>query len=116
MIKNIYMSYKEYGELLPEYKRICNNICGIGTIVGLFFYWKGWMTLLKWYFGERWERVGVPQEHPLTDASIMFVGLPLSLWSGIIFAGFAYSVIKVISYNDAVSLTIKIKYPRHWLR
>ena len=115
MIRNFYSIFREYEDLMPEYKRICDNINGIGTVVGLGIYWLGWLNLMKWYFGTIWDSVGGQQGHLLSEAVLIGCGLPLSLWGGVIFAGAAYAATRKIQHSDAISLTIRFIYPRHWL-
>lgn len=106
--------FKEYYLLKEKYQRIAQSSGGMGLVSGFFLYWLGWANLAGLFIGRT--PIGQPREFAAWESFLIFIGLPLSLWTGIIIVSFLFVVRGQITTSDAISLSIKFTYPRHWLK
>ncbi len=106
--------FKEYYLLEDKYQRIAQNSGGFGLVSGFFLYWIGWGKLLSLVIGQA--PIGQPRELSGWVGFLVFIGLPLSIWAGMIAMAFLFAVRGQITTSDAVSLGFKFTYPRHWLK
>jgi len=106
--------FKEYYHLKGPYQDIAQMTGGFGLVSGIFIYWFGWGSLLGLLIGGQAD--GSPRQFAAWESFLVVIGLPLSLWLGIIGVALLFALLKKISLADAVSLGVKFSYPRHWLK
>lgn len=106
--------FREYYKLKREYQDIAQMTGGFGLVAGIFFYWFGWGSLLRIFIGGNPD--GGQREFTAWDSFLVFIGLPISLWSGFIAIAMLCAAIRKITWTEAVSLGVKFTYPRHWLK
>ena len=106
--------FKEYYLLKEKYQRIAQNSIGLGLVFGFFLYWIGWAKLAVLLIGRT--PTGQVRQFAGWESVLILIGFPLSLWAGIIIITFLFVIRGQITGNDAISLSVKFTYPRHWLQ
>lgn len=106
--------FKEYYQLKEKYQKISQTSAGLGLVFGFFLYWIGWANLAGLLIGRT--PTGQPRQFAAWESFLILIGLPLSLWAGIIIMTFLFVIRGQITGNDAISLSVKFTYPRHWLQ
>ncbi len=106
--------FKEYYLLKPKFQQIAQNTFGFGFVCGFFLYWMGWGSLLTLFIEQT--AFGQPRVFTAWESFLVFIGLPISFWAGMICMAFLPVATKKITVKDAISISIKFTYPRYWLK
>ncbi len=108
----VFSYFFEYRRLQTSYKKLVHSIQITGIPIGLILYWFGWTSFIGIFVDM--DSTAQVRETPLTDAILIFIGLPIALWIGQLVTSLIYTIWNSRDAEIFCAFAI-LQYPKHWI-